>query len=335
MRFPISLALSLLLFQVNTIAQDANELHQTGMQYIYKSDYSNAILVLKQAAEKDPKNINILNDLGLAYYLVGQYKQGYDLLKPVAESSYADDRTFQITAMCMRGGRNYKEADMIYKIGLKSFPKSGPLLCDYGEFLQSIDPSTPSALNVWERGIANDPAYPGNYFFAAKAHAQNDENIWAIVYGEIFVNMESYSTRTVEMKELLLESYKRVFAFELDNLKTKNPFIKEIAAVLQKQKSMTAVGINPEILTAIRVRFVLDWFAGGSAAKFPFRLFDQQQYLLRTGLFDAYNQWLFGSVANLAVFQNWTKLHPEEYAEFNQVQRNRLFKMPEGQYYQQ
>jgi tetratricopeptide (TPR) repeat protein len=335
MRFTYLLLISLLMITAEAQSQEAADLYQKGLQFIYKADYSNAILVLKQAAEKDPKDVNILNDLGLAYFMAGQYKQGYDLLRPVAESSLADDRTFQITAMLLRGGRNIKEADQVYKVGLKEFPKSGPLLADYGEFLQSIDPSTPAALNVWERGISGDPAYPANYFFAAKAYAAKDQNIWAIVYGEIFCNMESYTTRTVEMKEILYECYKRAFAFELGNSKSKNPFEKEVAAVLEKQKSLTVSGITPELVTAIRTRFILDWYNGGSAERFPLQLFDHQQYLLQQGMYDAYNQWLFGSITNMAVFQNWTQMHAEEYAAFNQMQRNKLFKMPAGQYYQQ
>jgi hypothetical protein len=83
----------------------------------------------------------------------------------------------------------------------------------------------------------------------------------------------------------------------------------------------------------IRTRFILDWYQT-YAAKYPFRLFDYQQQLIREGMFDAYNQWLFGTTENLAAYDNWTKTHTEEYNGFNAFQRSRIFKMPAGQHYQ-
>ena len=101
---------------------------------------------------------------------------------------------------------------------------------------------------------------------------------------------------------------------------------------MAKQESITSNGITPEVLTAVRTRFILDWY-NGTEKQFPFKLFEHQRQLLQEGVFDAYNQWLFGSVANLSAFQNWTKTHPDEYVSFNQFQRNKMFKMPAGQYY--
>ena len=47
-----------------------------------------------------------------------------------------------------------------------------------------------------------------------------------------------------------------------------------------------------------RTRFILDW-SKTYGAKFPFKLFDFQQQLLREGMFEAYNQWLFGAGESL------------------------------------
>jgi tetratricopeptide (TPR) repeat protein len=314
-------------------AQDAGQLHQTGVRYLQQSDYTNAIIVLKKAMELAPTQTDVVNDLGLAYYMAGQYKQGYDLLSPFAETKHADDRTYVIAALCMRGGKNVRAAEDVYRIGLQNFPKSGALHCDYGEFLQLTQGATDACIKQWEKGILNDPAYPGNYYNAARYYGTLDQNLWAVLYGEIFVNMESYSSRTVEMKNQLYDSYKRLFAYELESLIPKNAFEKQVVATLKKQEGLAINGINPEMLTAIRTRFILDWF---SAANPPaFQLFSHQQQLLQQGIFDAYNQWIFGSVANINAFQNWTKTHPEEYVSFNQFQRNRVFAMPEGQYYRQ
>ncbi|HSC54221.1 MAG TPA: tetratricopeptide repeat protein [Phnomibacter sp.] len=321
-----------LFFAVAANAQDAKQMHETGLKYLQQSDYGNAIIVLKKAAELEPNNTDILNDLGLSYFMAGQYKQGYDLMRPVAESKFADDRSFQITCMLLRGGNNIQQAELVYKIGLQSFPKSGPLYCDYGEFLELTQPGSGLSIAQWEKGIRTDPEFPGNYYQAARHYSNAGENFWSIVYGEIFVNMESFTTRTVETKNILYDAYKKLFAFGLAPQKEHTPFQKQVLAILAKQEPLTVNGITPEVLTAVRARFILDWY-NGPEKQFPFKLFEHQHQLLQEGVFDAYNQWIFGSVANLSAFQNWTKTHPDEYVSYNQLQRNKMFKMPAGQYY--
>jgi hypothetical protein len=62
-------------------------------------------------------------------------------------------------------------------------------------------------------------------------------------------------------------------------------------------------------------------------------LYEWHKQLLKEGAFAAYNQWLFGSVDNLAGYQNWVNANKKEYTAFANMQRNILFKIPTGQYY--
>jgi len=64
---------------------------------------------------------------------------------------------------------------------------------------------------------------------------------------------------------------------------------------MNKQSLVASYGINPETLTMIRSRFILDWY-NTNGDKLPFKLFELQRQLLQEGMFDAYNEWLFGSV---------------------------------------
>ncbi len=115
--------------------------------------------------------------------------------------------------------------------------------------------------------------------------------------------MESLSQRGIAMKQQLLQSYKEKLFADADLMKgeekNKSEFAKAYLQTMSKQSSMANKGITTETLTMIRTRFILDWYQN-NATKFPFRLFDYQQQLLKEGLFDAYNQWLFGAVENLA-----------------------------------
>jgi hypothetical protein len=195
-----------------------------------------------------------------------------------------------------------------------------------------------SAIEQWEKGIETDPGYSGNYYNAALFYFYAKDKVWSLLYGEIFVNMESLSERGAAMKEQLLQVYKEKVFADADLMKgeekNKSEFAKAFLQGMSKQSSLAGKGINTEVLTMIRTRFILDWYEK-NAAKFPFRLFDYQQQLIREGMFDAYNQWLFGATENLAAYDNWTKTHAEEYNGFNVFQRSRVFKMPTGQHYQE
>ncbi|MBK9568548.1 MAG: hypothetical protein IPO53_00545 [Chitinophagaceae bacterium] len=182
-----------------------------------------------------------------------------------------------------------------------------------------------------------DPAYSGNYYNAALFYFYAKDKVWGLLYGEIFVNMESLGERGASMKQLLLQGYKEKLFADADLMKgeekNKSAFAKSFLEGMSRQSSLANKGITTEILTMIRTRFILDWYTN-NATKFPFRLFDFQRQLLTEGMFDAYNQWLFGPSENLAAYENWTKTHPEEYNGFSTFQKSRVFRIPPGQYYQ-
>lgn len=215
----------------------------------------------------------------------------------------------------------------------KKFPSSGPLYNEYGEILWS-QKEYEDAISQWEKGIETDPSYSKNYYNASKYYFFTVDKVWSILYGEIFINMEPLSTKTPEIKQLLLDSYKKLYTeanVELNN-KDQNKFTKAYLHHMNKQSSIAGSGLTAETLTMIRTRFILDWF-NDLANKFSFRLFEYHRQLLKEGMFEAYNQWLFGPVQNLSSYQNWSTVHSSEYNEFNNFQKGRIFKIPNGQYY--
>ena len=139
------------------------------------------------------------------------------------------------------------------------------------------------------------------------------------------------------MKQLLLQGYKEKLFAQPDLMKgeekNKSEFAKSFLQSMGKQSSIANHGITTESLTMIRTRFILDWY-DNYAGKYPYRLFDYQRQLVQEGMFEAYNQWLFGATDNLAAYDEWTKAHAAEFSAFNTFQQSRVFKMPFGQYYQ-
>lgn len=310
----------------------AQSAHETAYSFMKTGDHDNAILVLNKALQTSPNDEQLLQDMTLAYYYKKDFAQAREYAKKLVDVDDVDVASFQIAGTVYRALEETKEAEKIYKKALKKYPNNGALYSEYGELLWSK--SDENAIALWEQGIQADPSYAGNYYHASSYYFFTKDKVWSLLYGEIFVNMEYLTERAREIKEQLLKAYKEklYLSNNADEAKVGSPFSQAVYDTYSKQSSLLAKGLTVETLTMIRTRFILDWYAK-YAAKFPFRLFDYQQQLLRTGMFEAYNQWLFGPVENLASFDQWTRTNGEAYKKFTAFQRSRVFKMPSGQFY--
>jgi tetratricopeptide (TPR) repeat protein len=327
---------SFFLVSVSVFSQtdDAKTLHENAKTFMKQGDFDNAIVVLTRALQLDKNNLDILKDLAMSYYYRRDYENALKQVKLLLDHDDADVVCYQIAGNVYKALEEVKDCERVYKEGLKKFPNSGPLYSEYGELLWAKKDY--SAIDLWEKGIRVDPAYSGNYYNAALFYFYTKDKVWSLIYGEIFVNMESLSERGASMKQLLLQGYKEKL-FSSANImagqeKNKNEFSKAFLECMSKQSSLANHGITTETLTMIRTRFILEWF-DKYAAKFPYKLFDYQRQLMQEGMFNAYNQWLFGTVEDLAAYDKWTKAHDEEYKNFTAFQKTRVFKMPPGQYY--
>ena len=305
----------------------------TARAFTRQGDYANAIVVLNGAIQKDPHNLELLKDLAFNYYLERDYAKGLNIAKPLTERPDADVQSYQMVGLFYKAIDEGKECEKLYKTGIKRFPRSGVLYSEYGELLWARQDY--SAIKQWEKGIEIDPNYSSNYYNAAKYYFLTYDKVWCLLYGETFINLESYSKRTVEIKDLLLDGYKKLFT-ETDMLKhqnTKSPFVAAYLNIISKLSFTVAQGVTAESLTILRTKFILNWFET-YPSNFPFRLFDYNRQLLKEGMYNAYNQWVFGAAENLPAFQTWGNTHGDEYSRFTNFQKGRIFKLPEGQYYQ-
>ncbi len=320
---------------VSAQPEDVKKLHETAKAFMRSGDFDNAIIVLTRALQQDKKNIDMQKDLVMSFYLKRDYAKAMEGAKVLIDRDDADVICYQIAGNVYKALEEVKECDKMYKKALKKFPKSGPLYSEYGELLWATKDF--AAIKQWEEGIKSDPGYGGNYYNAALYYFYTKDKVWSLIYGEIFVNMESFSERGAAMKQMLLQGYKEKLFSDPDIMKgeekNKSEFAKAFLQGIGKQSSLTSKGITTETLTMIRTRFILDWYEN-NAVKYPFRLFEYHRQLLQEGMFNAYNQWLFGASENLAAYDNWTKAHAEEYNGFTTFQKSRIFKMPQGQYYQ-
>lgn len=329
------LSLLLISFQTFTVLAQSpttDQLQETAKSFMRQGDYANAILVLNRAVQQSPNNVSLAKDLAMSYYYQKDNVKALEIIKPVLDNEAADDQCYQIAGNIYKQLQQVKDCEKLFKKGIKRFPESGPLYNELGE-LQWAQKDY-EAIKNWEKGIELDPSYSRNYYNAALFYYFTNDKVWSILYAETFLNMEPLSNKSPEVKQILVDSYKKLFSSTsgiVDN-KEKNPFIKAYLETMEKQTGLLNNGVNTESLTMIRTRFILDWF-NNQASKQPYKLFDYQQQLLKEGMFEAYNQWLFGVVQDLTAYQNWVNTHTAENAAFNSFQKGRIYKVPKGQYY--
>ena len=310
-------------------AQPISDLYKTAKSLMNEGDYENATLVFNKILTNEPNNISAQKDFAYLLFLKRDFAKSIEVSKKLlSDTAVADEQTYQILGMNYKSIALYKECDKLYQNALIKFPNSGTIYSEWAE-LNLLEKKNSEAIKNYEKGIEVDPNYSSNYYNAALYYKQNNQMFWTIIYGEIFINLESYTTRTAEMKEAILDAYKKILYLGDAGASSKNEFEKSVLQTLgNSSESLTAA-----YLTAIRTKFILSWFYENKNEKFPFRLFDQQRFLVREGMFDAYNQWLFGLAINPAQYKIWADNHTAEANTFKQFQEGRVFKLVTGQYY--
>ena len=99
----------LALFTVSAMtvfAQDQSS-QETAHNYMRSGDWDNAILVLKNALQKDQSNLDLQKDLALSYLYKRDFTKALETVKPMLEREDVDVVTYQI------GGNVYKALEMV------------------------------------------------------------------------------------------------------------------------------------------------------------------------------------------------------------------------------
>jgi tetratricopeptide (TPR) repeat protein len=312
----------------NALAQegtDVQRMQESAHNYLSRGDYANAIMMFSQAIRQSPSDVSLRRDLAYTYLLSGDTKKAKEIIEPVVSSDAADEQTFQVASAIENALDNPGKAKRILNDGLTKFNNSGLLYNSKGNLLNA-DKSTKDALEAYNNGIRVEPSYPMNYYNAAKIYFQNEDAPWALLYSEIYLNLDPTSQRTIEIKKMMIDAYRKLFSpgkdEELPDFKSsgssdskKKTFASLYKKVMLQCAPAISDGLNVENLIMLRTRFMLAWSKDYSV-NYPFTLFTYQDKMLHDGVYDAYNQWLFGAIDNSAEFSLWVKVNNKEYAAY-------------------
>lgn len=319
---------------------EAEQLYQTARNYLNNGNFSQAISSYQQAIQLAPGKVILYRDMAQALLLSGNTGQAEKVINSILEKGRGDEGTYQIAANIQAAYRKPRGAEKILNEGLKKFPNSGLLYHEMG--LLNEGQKWPSeALKNWLKGIEVDPDYRVNYYEAARMYAGTADFAWALIYAEIFVNLERVTPRANEARKILVNAYKRLYLrpdpanvpeFGKSKKEKAPDFITLVQQQLLQQAAVMTDGVTVENLIMARVRFLNQW-QKSYARRYPFALFSYWDDLLRQGDFDAYNQWLFAPAINPAEYNSWKTFHAGALPRLETVQQAKPFKPKARQAY--
>lgn len=298
---------------------EVEQLYRSAQSSLAAGAFRQAIASYQQAIALVPDQTILYRDLAQAYLLSGNALRAEKVINPLIDKGQGDAQSYAIAANVQTALREDRKARKFLDEGIAKYPNSGYLYHERGRIAADANDQV-TALRMYTAGMKAEPSYHLNYYDAARLYVRTDEPVWAIIYGEIFVNLERPTARSGETRKLLLAAYKRFYAqpdaaaeprFGKKRKSDPDKFADAVSSVLLRLAPVVADGISTENLTMLRTRFVIDWQTAGYWDKYPFTPFRMQDDLLRAGHFDAYNQWLFARAENPAQADAWNKFHPD------------------------
>lgn len=314
--------------------EQATEKRDKAVELMDAGKADEAITLLEEAKKLDPDDCTYDYEMGFAYIVKEDYKSAIKVLKKVVKC----DDTFDIYYQLLGNAYDYdgqpKKAQETYDAGLKLFPNSGKLYLEKGNVFWNQNEYN-DALPYYEKGIELDPSFSSNYYRASLLLFSSTEIVWAMIYGEIFVNLERNTKRTSDISKLLFDNYKSQIEFTSDTSMSVS-FSKNVTITLEDLMdtanfklpfgigayeptiSVSLVNekeITLESLNRIRKNFVTVYFDNGNNDKYPNALFDYQKKILDAGHMEAYNYWLLMD-GDEEAFKAWKEDNNDKWVDF-------------------
>jgi tetratricopeptide (TPR) repeat protein len=292
-----------------------------------------SIKLLEEAQKRDKGRFEYRYELAYAHFLKKDFNGVIKILENNKGHKNVTPRLFQLLGNTYDIMGKSDKAFEVYDEGLKKFPNSGMIYLEKGNVYWGKQELN-KALPYYEKGIELDPQFPSNYYRAALIYFDSYEEVWGMIYGEIFMNLERNSKRTAEMSQLLYETYKSEIKFINDTSMTVS-FCKQITMNINDITEdkpiklpfcmvyeptlilalVTEKNVDLNSLDRIRENFINVYFERGFNKTYPNVLFDYQKKLIKEGQFEAYNHWLLMK-GDEAEFIRWEEANNEKWVSF-------------------
>ncbi len=253
-----------------------------------------------------------------------RYQDAVDVLTPIYQDTTLFDRGYQLLGNCYDYLEDTAASRRVYEAGLEAWPGSGRLHYELGAaaFLRR---DVPTALQWWVKGTKVEPRFATNYYWICKGLAATPDKLWAVLYGEAFVNLETNTERTKEISSLLFTTWNKAISLGHPDdpinfcseatLNEPSPYgpatmnfatAFEFTVATSSQPLIPEAGIRQRLsikeLVDLRVTFIRGWISAGYLKAYPNDLLSYHAKLLEDGWLDEYFWWLYsyGDIGELS-----------------------------------
>ena len=335
------------------LSPEANDLLRRAFLLMERGGNAEAANVLAQGIRLFPEHTIFSYELGHLHVVRKEYDRAIALFQSVLEASDATDQYYVMLGAAYDLNGESAKAHRVYSEGLERFPDSGPLHLELG-VMKMAERNPADALTTWERGLTLDPTHASNYFQAARTYLKTDLRGWGTLYGEIFLNLEPFSTRSMEMRTLLWKGLADAITFSPEmhgddpKLVLNVSFFSDATALetvddstvvsgfpllFERTMILSALGhsssnvvefiagdslqrISIGTLYKIREDFYRNWVENERIARhFDVTLFDYHGRLIDAGLFEAYHYYYFANPIVKDEVAAWIVENPTKFEE--------------------
>ena len=316
----VTFSFSAFFAQENPANKEINE----AIKEMDAGNFSQSRVILEGVLQKDSTNYDAWYEYAYSYYMQKDYTKALEIMQTQTGHAQATDQLWQMIGNSLDIIGKPEEAIAAYAKGLERFPNSGRLYVESGN-IYLIQNKIEQAIPYYEKGIEMAPEFPSNYYRLARIYCNSENEIWGIIYGEIFMNLERNTQRTREISALLYQTYQKALMFEkgqwqISFAKDASPFtmdfeVKIGLAAVNYQLSNKKPSINVASLLRIRKEFLKLWMESDSAKQHPVILFNFWQQIDDMNFWDAYNYWVFAQAPN-DQFEKWRKSNATDFGYF-------------------
>ena len=326
---------SSLAFSQSANADKAKEIAREAIKLMDRGKIDSGINLLETAQKLDSKNVSYKYETAYAYHLKKDYERAIGIIEGILDHPNASNLFYQLLGNSYDNIDNTVKASEVYTAGLKKFPQSGNLYLELG-VVQLQSNAFENALSYFEKGIEVDPKFPSNYYWAAKLFLSSQDEVWGMIYGELFMNLERNSRRTEEISQLLYNKYASEVKIinpnsvsvsfckngtlspnDLKFIERRLPFGPGVyeTTLMMSAVPATATEINFTYLDYIRTRFVEIYYQLGHHRTYPNVLFSYQKQIVEAGNIEAYNHWVLMK-GDTNSFEKWHVINKEKWDKF-------------------
>jgi len=151
-------------FKINTTDKDTNAIYsnnatkvsdnyKSGLTYVKKNNYSEALISFEKAVEKEPNNIEYLQELAVTHYMLKNYDESTKIYNKIISLEKDNVSAYNNIGNNYFIMKDYKNAELFYRKAIEVNPYSIP---SYNNLAWMLDEEgkNKEAIDVINQGLA-------------------------------------------------------------------------------------------------------------------------------------------------------------------------------------